>query len=105
MLNDMRYRIQFQKKKPGGRLPVEGNDSWETVIECWAKAEGLKGREYYAAAAIQKEKTVQFTIRHREDINEHMRIVFQGVPYEIEAILPNYSRRHFITIKANVVSR
>lgn len=61
MLNDMRYRIHFQKKKPGGRLPVEGNDSWETVIECWAKAEGLKGREYYAAAAIQKEK--QFNLQ------------------------------------------
>nr|MDH3099268.1 phage head closure protein [Bacillus velezensis]WGE01687.1 phage head closure protein [Bacillus velezensis] len=44
-------------------------------------------------------------MRHREDINEHMRIVFQGDSYEIEAILPNYSRRHFITIKANVVSR
>ena len=48
MLNDMRYRIQFQKKKPAGRLPVDGKDSWQTVIECWAKAEGLKGREYYA---------------------------------------------------------
>ncbi|PAE57664.1 phage head-tail adapter protein, partial [Bacillus licheniformis] len=24
MLNDMRYRIKFQKKKEGGRLPVEG---------------------------------------------------------------------------------
>ncbi len=104
MLNDMRYRIQFQKKKPAGRLPVDGNDSWQTVIECWAKAEGLKGREYYAAAAIQKEKTIEFTIRHREDIDEHMRIIFREKAYEIESILPNYSRRHFITIKANVVS-
>ncbi|WP_430792450.1 phage head closure protein [Bacillus subtilis] len=104
MLNDMRYRIQFQKKKPAGRLPVDGKDSWKTVIECWAKAEGLKGREYYAAAAIQKEKTVEFTIRHCEDIDEHMRIIFRDKAYEIESILPNYSRRHFITIKANVVS-
>nr|MDH3099267.1 head-tail adaptor protein [Bacillus velezensis]WGD99332.1 head-tail adaptor protein [Bacillus velezensis] len=56
MLNDMRYRIQFQKKKPGGRLPVEGNDSWETVIECWAKAEGLKGREYYLCGGHTKRK-------------------------------------------------
>ncbi|MCY8824485.1 phage head closure protein [Bacillus atrophaeus] len=104
MLNDMRYRIQFQKKRPTGRLPVDGKDSWESVIECWAKAEGLKGREYYAAAAIQKEKTVEFTIRHREDIDKHMRIIFRGKTYEIESILPNYSRRHFTTIKANVVS-
>lgn len=104
MLNDMRYRIQFQKKRPTGRLPVDGKDSWESVIECWAKAEGLKGREYYAAAAIQKEKTVEFTIRHREDIDKHMRIIFRGKTYEIESILLNYSRRHFITIKANVVS-
>ncbi|MCY7947316.1 phage head closure protein [Bacillus atrophaeus] len=104
MLNDMRYRIQFQKKKQTGRLPVDGKDSWETVIECWAKAEGLKGREYYAAAAIQKEKTIKFTIRHREDINEHMRIVFENKVYEIESILPNYSRRHFLVVKANVVS-
>ncbi|AKL83281.1 hypothetical protein D068_cds05170 [Bacillus atrophaeus UCMB-5137] len=83
---------------------MDGKDSWETVIECWAKAEGLKGREYYAAAAIQKEKTIKFTIRHREDINEHMRIVFENNVYEIESILPNYSRRHFLMVKANVVS-
>ncbi|NPC90963.1 phage head closure protein [Bacillus sp. WMMC1349] len=101
MLNDMRYRIEFQQKKEGGRLPVEGK--YETVVECWAKAEGLKGREYYAAAAVQKEKTIKFTIRHREDLNEHMRILFQDQPYEIESILPNYSRKHFTTIRAKAV--
>ncbi|MBU8583562.1 MULTISPECIES: phage head closure protein [Bacillus] len=101
MLNDMRYRIKFQKKKEGGRLPVEGN--YETVVECWAKAEGLKGREYYAAAAVQKEHTVKFTIRHREDIDKHMRILFQNQSYEIESILPNYSRKNFTTIRAKAV--
>ncbi|MGW6461623.1 acyl-CoA dehydrogenase family protein [Streptomyces sp. NPDC055078] len=39
-----------------------------------------------------------------KDIDEHMRIIFREKAYEIESILPNYSRRHFITIKANVVS-
>ena len=63
------------KRKEGGRLPVEGD--YETVVECWAKAEGLKGREYYAAAAVKKEETVKFTIRHREGIGKHMRILFK----------------------------
>ncbi|WLP61543.1 phage head closure protein [Bacillus pumilus] len=103
MLNDMRHRIQFQQKKEKTRLPVDGDNGWETVVECWAKAEGLKGAEYYAAAAIQKEHTIKFTIRHRDDIDEHMRLLFQGKTYEIESILPNYSRLHFLTVRAKAV--
>ncbi|PAE60551.1 phage head-tail adapter protein, partial [Bacillus licheniformis] len=76
---------------------------YETVVECWAKAEGLKGREYYAAAAVKKEETVKFTIRHREGIGKHMRILFQNQSYEIESIIPNYSRKNFTTIRAKAV--
>ncbi|MBU8575967.1 phage head closure protein [Bacillus pumilus] len=103
MLNDMRHRIKFQQKKEKKRLPVDGDNGWETVVECWAKAEVLNGAEYYAAAAIQKEHTIKFTIRHREDIDDHMRLIFRKKTYEIESILPNHSRLHFLTVRAKAV--
>jgi len=104
MLNDMRHRIQFQQKKEKTRLPVDGDNGWETVFECWAKAEGLNGAEYYAAAAIKKEHTIKFTIRHREDIDDHMRLIFRKKTYEIESILPHYSRLNFLTVRAKAVT-
>jgi SPP1 family predicted phage head-tail adaptor len=102
MLNNMKHRIIFEEKKTNNRLPTNGK--WEPVIECWAKVEALNGREYFEAAAIQKEKTIKFIIRDRKDINEYMRIVFQGKKYNIDAILPNYTQKNFTTIMARGVA-
>lgn len=62
---------------------IDGNDAdgykvkkWVDVKSPWAKVENLYGKEYYAAAAVQQEKTVKFVIRHMKNLNESMRIKF-----------------------------
>jgi SPP1 family predicted phage head-tail adaptor len=49
----------------------------------WAAVSNLHGREYFAAAAIQAEKTVKFIIRYLENLDTSMGILFQGRRYNI----------------------
>jgi SPP1 family predicted phage head-tail adaptor len=49
---------------------------WVDIKNPWAKVENLYGREYFAAAAVQEERTVKFTIRYTKNLDETMRIKF-----------------------------
>lgn len=51
-------------------------EQWIDAKSTWAKVENLYGKEYYAAAAVQQEKTVKFVIRYMKDLDESLRIKF-----------------------------
>lgn len=59
---------------------------WADHVSVFAKVEPLVGREFFAAAAVQAESTVKFTIRFRGDLTSIMRIVFDGEHYNITSI-------------------
>lgn len=72
--------------------------NWETFLTVRAERKPMasKWKEFFQAAAIHAEKTIQYTIRHREGITEDMRIVdgkktINGKKvdriYEIKAVL------------------
>jgi SPP1 family predicted phage head-tail adaptor len=56
---------------------------WATVAEVWAQAQPLRGREFFAAGAMQSQVEVRFRIRWRPDVQGTMRILWRGVPYAI----------------------
>lgn len=60
--------------------------SWGTLATVWAQAKPLRGSERFEADRENAERTVTFRIRHRTDIDEEMRIVFDGDNYDIESI-------------------
>ncbi len=99
-IGDLRHRITLQQ------LTTTVNDNgfkvetWEEFKTIWAAVSNLHGREYYAAAAIQAENTVKFTIRYLEGLNTTMRILFQGKQYNITAIDNIKYRNRYIEIKA-----
>ena len=66
----------------------------------WASAANLSGREYYEAAAVQKENTVKFKIRAIPDIDESMKIKFKGMYYNITAIDNINYKNRYMEIKA-----
>lgn len=74
---------------------------WKTV---WAKVQNLYGREFFQASAVQQEKTVKFTIRYLKDINERMRIKFQGKQYNITFIDNIRYENKYMEIKGLEVS-
>ena len=62
-------------------------ERWETVFSCWCGVEPLSGREFWQAAAINRENEVRFTIRYRKDISAEMRIRLEGIVSDITSIL------------------
>lgn len=82
-IGSLKHRITFQ------RLVTTINENgfevevWEGYKTVWASVANLSGREYYETAAIQTEKTVKLVIRHIEDIDTAMRIIFNNKQYNI----------------------
>ncbi len=101
---NLRHRIRIQKKVRSITERGFTEERWEDVCSVWAAVDTLRGREFYAAAAVQAERTVKFTIRFREDILEGMRILFQGVAYEVLHLANLSYRNQYIEIRARDTS-
>lgn len=99
-IGDLRHRITFQKYT----ISINENgfevETWEDFKTVWAAVNNLHGREYFAAAAVQAESTVKFTVRYLPGLNTAMRISFRGKTYDITAIDNIKYWNRFIEIKA-----
>jgi SPP1 family predicted phage head-tail adaptor len=76
---------------------------WSDYKTVWASVSNLNGREYFAAQAVQAEKTIKFTIRCNKNITESMRIIFEGNNYDIAFIDNIKYGNEFMEIKALAV--
>ena len=77
---------------------------WINAFTCWCKAEPLSGREFWQAAAVNRENEVRFTIRYRNDVNPAVRILFEGRLFDITAVLDVDSRHSKLEILARSVT-
>lgn len=77
---------------------------WVDVETVRAKVADVSGREFYEAAAHQLQNTVTFTMRWLAGVNANMRIVFDGVTYEIDQVNHLGYRRDFLRIKAHATA-
>lgn len=80
---DLRERITFQVRGAGRDVLGNANGAWTDFATVPAKAEPIRGREFFAQGQMQAEVTVRFVIRYRSDVHERMRIVWRSRPYEI----------------------
>lgn len=95
----LRDKIKIQKKiQQEGPFPPL--DDYEDHISIWAEVRFLRGRNFYAAKAANVKTDVEFIIRHREDLDETMRVVHGGKDYEIEGITPLDNNRGYMMIRA-----
>ncbi|SDD27078.1 phage head-tail adaptor, putative, SPP1 family [Paenibacillus sp. UNCCL117] len=83
---DRRIKIQRQD---GHTTDNEGifTPNWVDIISLWAARRPLRGREFFAAAAVNAENTVRYEIRCRQGIAEDMRLIDSGRIYNIMAVL------------------
>jgi len=73
---------------------------WQDHKTVWAFVSNLHGKEYFEAAAVQREKTVKFVIRVISDIDESMRIIFKEKYYNITFIDHIKYEKKYMEIKA-----
>ncbi|GIO39300.1 hypothetical protein J41TS12_41610 [Paenibacillus antibioticophila] len=90
--NDLNRRVRIQKPgkdRDDAGYPIPNPSPPEEVCTVWASRKPLRGRELFAADAVQAEITVRYEIRWREGIEEDMQLVDlrDNQTYEIEAVL------------------
>lgn len=81
----MDQRITIQRRVDARNAMGENAYTWQDVATVWARAEPLRGREWFAAAQMQATADVRFTIRYRADLDATMRVLWQGQPHDIVA--------------------
>ncbi|MBK8773118.1 MAG: phage head closure protein [Rhizobiales bacterium] len=60
-------------------------ETWATVVALWANVQPLRGREFFAAGAINSEAQVRVRIRYRAGVTAAWRVLWKGVPHAIVA--------------------
>ncbi len=104
-IGELRHRITLQE--PETILSDGGVEetSWKDVASVWAKVEHLRGREYYAAAAVQAENMVVLTLRYLTGIDTRYQIRFRGKFYNIITMDNLKFQNQVLEIRAQEVSR
>lgn len=69
--------------------------TWVDVASVWASVDGVNGREFLASSAEQSGTTWRIIIRFR-DLLPTWRILYNGVYFNIKAILPNNDRNQLV---------
>ena len=97
---ELRHRITIQILETVVNENGFEVEEWMDFKTLWASIKNLHGREYFEAAAVQKENTVKFIIRYFSGIDTSMKIMFKGKSYNIIQIDNIKYENKFIEIKA-----
>jgi SPP1 family predicted phage head-tail adaptor len=78
-------RITLQHRSATLDALGQATESWVDMATVWASAQPLRGREFFAAGAMQSEASVRFRIRYRAGVTGAMRVLWRGEPHAIVA--------------------
>lgn len=85
---DKRVTLQQREAVSPDRTSSGAPDkAWADVAEVWASIEPLRGRELFAADAVQSKVSVRIRIRYRAGVTAAMRVVRGSTVYNIEAVI------------------
>ena len=87
MLNagDLNQSITLQQPSTAVDALGQRVEGWVDIAAVWAEVTPLRGREFFAAGAMQSEAVVRFRIRWRADVQGTHRVLWRGVPHAIVA--------------------
>lgn len=88
----LRNRITIQKKVIGKDNFGQDIDQWVDVCNVRAEIRDISGREYQSSQAEQSQTDCKILIRHRNDITPDMRVLCNGIYYDIKAVLEDVKR-------------
>ena len=88
----LRNRITIQQKVNGKDALGQTVDQWVDVCKVRAEIRDMSGREYQSSQAEQSQTDCKILIRHRNDITPDMRVLCNGIYYDIKAVLEDVKR-------------
>lgn len=80
--------------------PVE---SWSTFAQPWANIRFINGIESIKAGSEVSVSSASIRIDYRRDITAAMRVVYNGITYQIKAVLPDEAKREHVDLACEVV--
>jgi SPP1 family predicted phage head-tail adaptor len=98
----LRQRITIQSR--GEIRDADGGSvaAWaDFAASVPAEVVPLSGREFMSATAMQDEIQARITIRYLAGVIPSMRVVFDGLNYNIVAVLPDPTARRHINLMVN----
>lgn len=91
-------RIVIEQRTDTRNALGEGVPAWTTFATVWAQRVPMRGAELFAAQQVVPQVENKLRIRWRDDLDESMRIVDDGVTYGIQHIA-EIGRRDGLEIK------
>lgn len=83
MPRNMRERVSFYSPPADRDAVGQATGDWSPEGTRWAEVLPLRGREFFAAAAVQQEMSVKIRIRRWDDVNTTWRAQWDGLYYDI----------------------
>ena len=81
---DLDRRITIETPQPGSKSGSGAKTpTWTEFAKRWASKRDLKGREYFEGRQDQGEVTTEFRIRYLTGLKREMRILLDGLVYDI----------------------
>jgi len=80
--------------------------SWSTWRTVFGSAQARRGKEFFVEGQRFAESVMRFEF-HWEDakgVTERMRLLFEGVSYDIKSVLHDHEREQFITVEATATA-
>ncbi|MEX9222311.1 phage head closure protein [Providencia rettgeri] len=88
----LRHKVTFQRNELV-KLPSGARENqWVDIATTRAEVKPISGRELLASGAEMSEITVRVWMRYRSDINSTCRMVFNGLNYDIQSVIPDVKK-------------
>jgi len=101
---ELKHRVAFLKRQVTVASGIS-TERWVTAFTCWAMVEPLNSREYWDAAALNREDEQRITIRFRTDVDTSYRVKFRRAVYGITSIVnPNARNVKLEVLVKSIVS-
>lgn len=86
LAGELNQRVTFLKRQPLVKSGIT-KEEWAPAFTCWAKVEPFTGREYWSAAAVNREAELRVTIRYRKGVDETLRLRVGEKVFDIKSVL------------------
>ena len=96
--------IEILKKSKLEDINGATTEIWVNHVQVWADFRHKSGMSSLQADAVSETVKASVRIRYRNDIDDGMRILANGMVYSIKAVLPDVNRNEYMDLVCEKVA-